>query len=321
LVAARSRGYALWLRLLIAGACMGMIGMVLPELMGIGYDTLDQALLVQAAPLFLLLLAFGKIVATSICIGLGVPGGMIGPALFAGGALGAALGLGLQQALPQLVSEPGLFAMLGMGAMMSASLQAPLAALTALLELTNNPGIILPGMLAVVIANLTASELFRTGSLFHTMLEAVGLGVRQSPLRSVLRRAGVAAAMDRSFASVPAEIPLDKAYQVIAEQPRWLVIDPPDATQPVLMAARDLAAHLDRLQEIDAPPGSLDLSDIPGKRLGLVTIQLHQSLLEAWDLLERHNATAVLVVRMNAPGIWHRYGVLTRDRLLATYTD
>lgn len=315
-ISAFGRERPLWLRLLVAGLGMGIIGALLPELMGIGYDSLNLALMAQAAPAMLLLLAVGKIVATSLCVGLGVPGGMIGPALFAGGALGSAIGVSAHGLLPELATQPQLFAMLGMGAMMSASLQAPLAALTAMLELTHNPEIILPGMLAVVVANLTARELFGTGSLFHALLDAVGMGVRHSPLIETLRRIGVAAVMDRSFANIPTLVERSEAEQRLAKSPRWLVITPAQG-DPWLMPAADLAAQLK--QPATDPQAPMDMLELPGRRYRLALVHLQQSLAEAWEILQQDQAEALLVRRMTAPGIWHLYGVLTREQIEAAY--
>jgi H+/Cl- antiporter ClcA len=156
-IARRARGLGIWWRMLLAGVLMGGIGLLLPGVMGIGYDSVETALNGGFAITLLIMLLLGKLLATSLCIGLGVPGGMIGPALFIGAMLGALIAkLALFLSLGP-GSHVGFFALLGMGAMMSGSLQAPLAALTAMLELTHSPSIILPGMLAVVISGITAS--------------------------------------------------------------------------------------------------------------------------------------------------------------------
>ena len=100
------------------------------------------------------------------------------------------------QLWPGIGSDVGFYALLGMGAMMGASLQAPLAALTAMMELTHSPGIVMPGMLVIVVASLTASELFGKQSLFITMLRANGLDVAASPVSQALRRVTVRFAGD-----------------------------------------------------------------------------------------------------------------------------
>jgi CIC family chloride channel protein len=91
-----------------------------------------------------------------------------------GAAAGGVLGLVGQALAPGEASSSGLYALLGMGAMMAGTLQAPLAALTAVLELSGNPNIIMPGMLAVIAATLTSRVLFRQPSAYAVLLRAGG---------------------------------------------------------------------------------------------------------------------------------------------------
>lgn len=102
--------------------------------------------------------------------------------------------------VPGVAAHPALYAMLGMGTMMGAVLQAPLLAL---LEMTGNPLIIMPGMLAVVSANPTAKIVFKQESVFTHLIRDAGLDYRQDPLSQSLRRIGVAAVMNRSFERSP----------------------------------------------------------------------------------------------------------------------
>ena len=315
-VAARSKTLPIWWRMPLAGALVGGIGLVVPEVMGIGYDSVELALNGEFAIGLLLLLLIGKLLATSLCIGLGVPGGVIGPALFIGAMLGAMVAeLALQWSVG-LQGPVGLFVLLGMGAMMAGSLQAPLAALTAMLELSDSPAVILPGMLAVVVAGITATELFGKDSLFLTMLRASGVNYGANPVFQALRRIGVASAMDRSFARVAAMLSSEQAGRVLEDGPRYLLIDVPDGQQ-ILMPAVDLARHLQALQA--ETEKAIDLAAIPAARLQLAPIELQASLQEAWMVFEEHAAEALVVRRMTAPGIHHVYGILTRDSVERAY--
>jgi CIC family chloride channel protein len=137
----------------------------MPQVMGIGYDTVNTALFGDMIVSTLILVLVVKLVATALSIGMSIPGGLIGPTLFMDAMLGSAVGQSLQL-LSTEVSHTGLYTMLGMGAMMGATLHAPLAALLALLELTGNVDIIFPGMLAIISANLAARELFKQDSVY-----------------------------------------------------------------------------------------------------------------------------------------------------------
>ena len=126
--------------------------------MGIGYDTVNGALLGSIAITTLLVLVLTKSIASAACLGLGLPLGVIGPTIFIGASFGGVLGLLTEAIAPAGGSSPALYVMLGMCAMMGAVVQAPLAALMTVMELTANPNIILPAMLIIVVATLVTSE-------------------------------------------------------------------------------------------------------------------------------------------------------------------
>lgn len=318
-VASRSAGIAIWTRMLIAGVLAACFALLLPQVMGIGYDTVEDALNGRMGLLLLAMLVLGKLLATSLCIGLGVPGGMIGPALFIGAMLGA-LVAEIGAVLPvELDSETGFFALLGMGAMMAGSLQAPLAALMAMLELTQNPQIIFPGMLAVVVAGLTASEVFGKQSLFVTMLQASGLNYDANPVFQALRRVGVASVMERSLVRVHAQVTRHAAEEMLTGSPAYLLIDSPDGSI-VVMPAVELAKYLETIvQTEETVEDTIDLLEIPGDRLSCGFIHLHANLQEASELFESDANEALVVRRMTAPGIHRVYGVLTPDTVERAY--
>ncbi len=190
------------LRVSLAGLVMLPFALLVPEVMGIGYDTVDQALHGELGLWVLLAVGTAKLLVTAITVGMGMPSSIIGPTLFTGASLGGALGLIGAQLAPDTASSVGFYAMLGMGAMMGAVLQAPLAALMALLELTHNPHIILPGMLVITTASLVTSEFFGRKSIFQAMLTSQGLSYQSSPVVQALRRVSVGRVMDRSVLSV-----------------------------------------------------------------------------------------------------------------------
>ena len=310
--AAAARRLKIWWRLMLSGVLMGFLGVAVPAVMGIGYDTLERALAGELLAGTLLLLVLAKMLATTVSVGLGVPGGMIGPALFIGACLGGVVGIGAQSFGAS--SDMVFFVLLGMGAMMGASLQAPLAALTAMVELTHSPTIIMPGMLAVVIASLTASELFRKESLFIAMLKASGMDYSASPVLQALRRVGVAGVMSTRFVRTQAVVEREKARELLAGEPAWLLIDGPDGPQGLLRAV-DLAGHLDG-EKGDDP---VDLRRIPGERYNVAPVNLQATLQEALETLRRSSAEALYVERMTAPGIRRIYGILTQEMVESTY--
>lgn len=313
----RFRDWSLAHRVLLAGVIMGACGWAVPEVMGIGYDTVDEALIGELGITLLLTLVVVKLIATAASVGLGVPGGMIGPSMFMGAALGSLIGIagdwfygGLYGGLD---SSIGLYALLGMGAMMGASLQAPLAALTAMMELTHEPGVILPGMLAVVTAGLTAGELFHKESLFLTLLKSAGLDYDTHPARQALRRSGVASVMNRGFTAIDRRIERYRAEALLDQGVEWLLLER-EGEAVALLHANDLAIHLR-----DPEWGESDLLGAELPRLALGRIDLRATLREGLDTVRDGGVEALLVERTGADGARRRYGVVTTEMLEAAY--
>lgn len=153
-----------------AGALTGVLALGVPQIMGVGHDALETMLSSHVAAVLLLGILACKLLATSFAVGCRVPGGLIGPTLVMGCALGSLFYLAQSLILPGALASQGFYGMIGMVAMMGAALHAPLAALIALLELTGTPQILLPGMLAVVAADSVYRLLLGRESVFVAVL-------------------------------------------------------------------------------------------------------------------------------------------------------
>ncbi len=307
----------LW-RTTLAGVVVGICGLLVPEVMGVGYDTVNSALLGDLGLGLLLGMVLLKLLASSATLGMGVPGGLIGPTLFMGAVVGSLVGILAAWLFPGVESGVGLYALLGMGAMMGATLQAPLAALTAIMELTHNAEVIMPGMLVITVAGLTASELFRQESIFITILKANGMDYNANPVMQTLRRIGVGSVMSKSFQRLEQIVSREQAQEVLAEKPEWLLIES-EGRVVVLMAAVDLVRHIRDRNEEEGGVEQIDLLQIPARREQVVAVNLQATLQEALELIEGGEAEALYVERMTAPGIHHIYGVLTKDQIESAY--
>lgn len=141
-----------WLRPAAGGLLLGVVLLVLPQMYGVGYPVLEHAVAGGYAIAFLLLLLVGKIVATSLTIGIGGSGGVFAPSLFIGAMLGTAFGEAVQQLLPSVAGPVGAYGLIGMGAVFAGAARAPITAVIILFELTGEYTIILPLMAAIVLA-------------------------------------------------------------------------------------------------------------------------------------------------------------------------
>lgn len=302
-----------WLRTTYAGVLMGLAGLAVPEVMGMSYNAISGIASNEAALSALVLLMVLKLGLSTACVGLGIPGGLIGPTLVVGACAGAVLGIIGAYFLPDYASTMTFYAVIGMCAMMGATLKAPLAALMAMLELTANPNIILPGMLAIVFSSLVIHDYFKEDALFMKLLRARGLDFRNDPVTQTLRRISVANAMQRNFIIMSREVSTQAAVHALESNPDWVLIK--EDREPVaLMPAGDLARAVSTEEEEE-----IDLMQIPASRQNVHKISLHTSLHEAAEVLNKHHVEALYVTRMTAPMIERTYGILTRETIESHY--
>lgn len=305
-VSSNGRKLPIWLRPVLAGLLVGLCGLVIPEVMGIGDDTVDKMLGGKYELSLLLAILVMKIIASAGGIGLGLPGGIIGPTLFIGAAAGGLLGLfGVILGINDEASL-GLYAMIGMGAMMAGTLQAPLAGLIAILELTGNPGFILPGMLAVIAATIVSGRIGQRESIFMGLMRSLGLDYRNDPVAQSLRRIGVAGVMNRKITVQKRIITGEVVEETLSQQPTWILVRDEDNTE-LLLAAIDLVR--DRKEHPDEH--EYDLLTIPGERLQTSPIDLRATLLEAQQVMQKTGAKALYVISQSVPGIPRVHGVIT----------
>ncbi|GGO69120.1 chloride channel protein [Bowmanella pacifica] len=186
-------------RLLLAGLLTGMVGYLLPQAMGSGMSSIQFVVSSPDNLLLLFAILAAKFLLTLIALGLGVPGGVIGPVIGMGVLSGAIMLLPLGWFVEDTSAYTGTFALLGMAGLLSAVLHAPLAALSAAMELSLSPEIILPAMLVIVPAYVTSTQLFKNRSIFIRQLDYQKLSYTTSSIREHLQKTGVMAEARQDF--------------------------------------------------------------------------------------------------------------------------
>ena len=163
-----------YLKPMLAGAVLGLAAIWLPDILGIGKETLRFAVIDHAfAPGGLAFLLVAKILATALCIGFGFAGGVFSPALLIGILFGALAGNGAELALGELRSDIAIYAICGMVAVTSAVIGAPLTTILIVFELTRNYDLATAAMVSVVFSNLVSYRIFGR-SLFDVQLRMRG---------------------------------------------------------------------------------------------------------------------------------------------------
>ncbi len=142
----------------VGGLCTGIIGFFLPQTLSVGYGYAQMAIDNQLPTLFLIALAFGKILTTSFSIGSGGSGGVLGPALVIGGALGGAVGRIFHDIMPSVVQNPGAFVVVGMAAFFAGASRTPISTIIFVSEMTNSHQLLLPSLLTCSLAYLLSSK-------------------------------------------------------------------------------------------------------------------------------------------------------------------
>jgi chloride channel protein, CIC family len=159
----------------VAGLIVGFIGFVgFPQVMGAGYDSMDQAMHGQYAWKVLAILALLKIMATTVSFVSGTPGGMFAPTLFIGAMLGGAVGDVERIFFPHLTGSTGTYVLVGMGVLFAGFLRAPMTSVFMVLEVSGNYEIIVPVIVANTFAYVVSRGL-QTIPIFDLLTRQDGL--------------------------------------------------------------------------------------------------------------------------------------------------
>ncbi len=312
----------LWLRFSLAGALTFTVAWFVPEVMGLGYDTLNQAAAGSLALKTLVIVAAAKLLTSAIVVGLGVPGGIIGPTLVMGACVGGVLGYTAEWLYSTPTADPGFYVILGMTGMMAAVLNAPLAALVAVLELSYNPHMIFPSMLVIVIACVGTRTLFKLDGIFLEQLKASGKFVQFTPAQQSLKRTGIGNAMKTQLVYANRFLDYERAKTLLLSKPEWVVLDFKEEStrDKVALKAADLATYLSEAPvEILSLEDNIDLLGIPARRLTLSPIHETATLWEALEVIRRSNFEGLYIARLSNPLTASILGIVTEEDIKNYY--
>ncbi|KAA0258652.1 chloride channel protein [Deferribacter autotrophicus] len=169
----------------VGGLLLGIIGLFIKEVMGVGYDTIDDILYGKAPFLLVFILIFLKMIATSFTLASGGSGGLFVPSLFIGAASGGFIGTVFHYLFPSVTAGSGAYGLVAMSAMLAATMRAPLTAILIIFEITGNYQIILPLMLSTIIANIAANAMEKE-SIFTWILTKQGIKINKGAEEQIL---------------------------------------------------------------------------------------------------------------------------------------
>ena len=298
--------WTLYIQPALAGMAIGVIGLRFPQIMGAGYEYMDQAMHGQFLWRTLVALALLKVLATTLSISSGAPGGMFAPALFIGAMVGAAVGAVQHQFFP--AGPLGAYALVGMGTLFAGFLRAPMTSVFMVLEVSGNYSIILPVIISNAIAYVIGRR-FQETPIFDLMTREEGLD-----LPSMEEGREQTALLVENAMRKPVGLIL-KASDTVADATSRLA----DMTEDPLLVSYDngrwTLVHKNVLQDAaKSGKGAQPLSQVlPSGRLP----RLHAD--QSLDLALRLIRDAPFLPVVHRADARHLVGMLSLDDILAAY--
>ncbi len=212
-----------WATPAVGGFLIGFLGLAAllltgsSSVFGVGYRQLSVALLGSMPIQALIILAAFKLAATVISYSSGSSGGIFGPSLYLGGMVGGAVGILARFVLANPLTQPGAFALVGMGAVFAGIVRAPITSIVIIFEMTDNYSIILPLMVANILSYVLASRLSPT-PIYDALLLQDGIHLPHMQ-HHITSQINVGEAMCQDLATVSAHLSAEEAFTYVQSLP------------------------------------------------------------------------------------------------------
>ncbi len=292
---------------LAGGIAVGAIGLVLPQVLGVGYASMHIAVVGRYGLLLLLGLLAGKYLATLLTIGAGGSGGVFAPSLFLGAMLGGAFGAALHAVFPSFAEAPALYAVAGMGVVFAGAAQAPLTAMVIILEMTGDYHLTVGVVGACVVSYLVYGSLARD-SMYTVKLSKHGVRILRGAEVRPLQRLAVTAAMQPLTVRLQAEDTVEAAREMMAREGAHAL--------PVFRHDDVLQGVVDDLQLLQAAHDGQ-----PGRPVGEVCrtgVPILPPTLSLDDAMRRFGMLATDLLPVGADAS-HVLGTVSREGVLRAY--
>ncbi|MEN8193129.1 MAG: chloride channel protein [Bacteroidota bacterium] len=216
-----------YLKPIIGGVGIGIMALIFPQVMGVGYDTINNALHGTNMVWYLALsLVFIKVFATSLTLGSGGSGGIFAPSLFMGAMLGFSFGTLANEFFPDITAGPGAYALVAMGGLVAGTTRAPITAIIIVFELTYDYEIILPLMITAIVSTILSSYLSRE-SIYTLKLLLRGINLKEGAETNVMESIPVEDVYKSDFESINVSDNFAKVVDFVLSRkdPEYPVID------------------------------------------------------------------------------------------------
>jgi CIC family chloride channel protein len=215
-----------WFQPLAGGLLVGAMGWFVPQVLGVGYGFVGDALNGNMAVRLMLILLVLKLIAVTASYGSGNAGGIFGPSLFLGAMLGGAVGTAAHHLFPASTALPGAYALVGMGAIFAGVVRAPMTSVLIIFEMTQDYAVIVPLMIANLVSLFIAS-LLQQQPIYEALAVQDGIHLPTAKTRQRLGQRQAASIMRPASQLLPAEMTLREALERVSasEFRTWPVTD------------------------------------------------------------------------------------------------
>jgi CIC family chloride channel protein len=215
-----------WFQPVVGGLLVGVMGWFVPQVMGVGYGFVGEALNGRMTFQLMALLVVLKLFAVTGSYASGNAGGIFGPALFIGAMLGGTVGTVAHHLFPAYTATPGAYALVGMGAVFAGIVRAPMTSVVMIFEMTQDYAVIVPLMIANLVSLFIASRLQRA-PIYEALAEQDGIHLPSAKTRQRSGQRQIIRVMRTASEALPAEITVREALERArsSKVPTWLVTD------------------------------------------------------------------------------------------------
>jgi len=215
-----------WFHPLAGGLLVGITGWFVPQVLGVGYGYVGEALNGQMAFRLMVILLVLKLITVTTSYASGNAGGIFGPALFIGAMLGGSIGTLAHHFLPVYATTPGAYALVGMGTAFAGIVRAPMTSVLMIFEMTQDYAVIVPLMISNLISLFIASR-FQPTPIYEELAIQDGIHLPSHETRRRLAKWRIAAVMRPAKDSIPASLTVKEALDRVRPSGvrTWLVLD------------------------------------------------------------------------------------------------
>ena len=203
-----------WCHPVAGGVLVGLIGLFVPQVLGVGYGYVGDALNNRMALKLMALLVVLKLFGVTVSYASGNAGGIFGPTLFIGAMLGGTVGSVAHHFLPVYTALPGAYALVGMGALFAGIVRAPMTSVLMIFEMTHDYAVIVPLMIANL-ASLFISSRLQKQPIYEALAHQDGIHLPDSKSRSGFGQRKVFQAMRNATETLTAQSRVQEAVELI----------------------------------------------------------------------------------------------------------